>query len=224
MRIRFLITLVVLLVVPIVTTSVASGSHGTTIGTGFCKWAFYGERTIRYYVYPMLASHFPADMATRVSYGGFSWNAAGLNLQFEPTTNLNIAKNGGDYISYHNDENPSSPTAIADTGITPNTGCSFGQGGVPDSPIVRAYTRWRPSYYFHSDCVGSWCADNGYYDVHNVASHEFGHWFHMGHSGAPGHSTNTDATMHQSIAAGETKKRSLTSDDIAAGALEYGYR
>lgn len=95
-----------------------------------------------------------------------------------------------------------------------------------DVPRPRAVTSWDPDRRFRFDCRAagaSWRASNGYYDIHNVAAHEFGHWFHLGHSGDNNHSTNFDATMYCCQPLGEWKKRDLTSDDAAA-ALEYGYR
>lgn len=88
-------------------------------------------------------------------------------------------------------------------------------------------TSWDPDKRFYSDCraAGSaWCDANNYDDIHNVSAHEMGHWFHLGHSGDNNHTVNTSATMYGYIPEGEWRKRDLTTDDITAGAIVYGYR
>lgn len=88
-------------------------------------------------------------------------------------------------------------------------------------------TSWDPDKRFYSDCraAGSaWCDANNYDDIHNVSAHEMGHWFHPGHSGDNNHTVNTSATMYGYIPEGEWRRRDLTTDDITAGAIVYGYR
>jgi hypothetical protein len=64
---------------------------------------------------------------------------------------------------------------------------------------------------FNSDLGALWSTsgDLFHYDVQSVAAHEFGHWLSLGHS------SNWDATMYYRTPIGETKKRTLHSDDIA---------
>lgn len=62
---------------------------------------------------------------------------------------------------------------------------------------------------FNSDKSWSTTGASGYFDVQSAATHEFGHWLSLGHS------SNTEATMYSTMSTGETKKRSLHSDDIA---------
>lgn len=63
---------------------------------------------------------------------------------------------------------------------------------------------------FNKDLGALWSTsgEQYQYDVQSVATHEFGHWLSLGHS------AYTDATMYYSTSMGETKKRTLHSDDI----------
>jgi len=45
--------------------------------------------------------------------------------------------------------------------------------------------------------------------VQSVAAHEFGHWLSLDHS------SNTEATMYYRTGLGDTKQRTLNSDDIS---------
>ena len=54
------------------------------------------------------------------------------------------------------------------------------------------------------------------YDLQSCLTHEFGHWAPLSDVASP-----TDATMYQTMAKGETKKRTLASDDIAG--VRYCY-
>lgn len=60
---------------------------------------------------------------------------------------------------------------------------------------------------------------SGYYDVQSVAAHEFGHWLKLGDLSGSSH---VDKTMYYGTGKGETKKRTLHSDDIAGIKWIYG--
>ncbi len=72
----------------------------------------------------------------------------------------------------------------------------------------------------HTDCRvrfnTSWgwstSGEAGKLDVQNIATHELGHWLLLGDLYGAG---DTEKTMYGSTAYGETKKRTLESDDIA---------
>jgi hypothetical protein len=66
--------------------------------------------------------------------------------------------------------------------------------------------------YFNKRKSWSTSGEPGYYDVQNVATHEFGHWLDLNDLSD---SSDTEKTMYYSISYGELKKRSLESDDIA---------
>ena len=94
--------------------------------------------------------------------------------------------------------------------------------GSGSSTLARA-TWWYTGNYitkatieFNSDKSWSTSGESGKFDVQSVATHEFGHWLSLGHS------SNTDATMYAYIDPGETKKRTLHSDDIAGIKYIYG--
>lgn len=61
---------------------------------------------------------------------------------------------------------------------------------------------------FNKNLVWSTSGESGKFDVQNIATHEFGHWLCLGHS------SDTEATMYKNAAAGETKRRTLNTDDI----------
>lgn len=78
---------------------------------------------------------------------------------------------------------------------------------------------------FNSD--KSWNTASAYcpsalYDVQDVAAHEFGHTVKLDHPKVNGVYVYPDATMYYSIALGETKKRTLWSDDINGIRSVYG--
>jgi hypothetical protein len=62
----------------------------------------------------------------------------------------------------------------------------------------------------------SWSVGGASYDIQNSATHEVGHF------GGLGHSSDPDATMYARTIASETKKRSLSSDDVAGLDALYG--
>lgn len=62
---------------------------------------------------------------------------------------------------------------------------------------------------FNANVVWSTSGEKNKVDVQSVATHEFGHWLSLGHS------SNSDATMYNSVIMGDTKQRSLHSDDIS---------
>lgn len=63
---------------------------------------------------------------------------------------------------------------------------------------------------FNSDYGALWSTSGQalHYDVQSVAAHEFGHWLSLDHS------SDTEATMYYRTGLGETKKRTVNSDDI----------
>lgn len=65
-----------------------------------------------------------------------------------------------------------------------------------------------------NDLVYTWSSsgESGKMDVQNSATHEFGHWLCLGDLYDPG---DSEKTMYAYSSLGETKKRSLHSDDIA---------
>lgn len=229
MSYRHLTLLIVFLLLPAtLSLSGANATHGTSVGTSFCKWDFPWTtgQSVKYWVSSTFAGpQFPGgfdDAVARVSYGAGTWNDWGFNLHFSLAESTSEAANGYGRVSQHVVATPPNSGSIASVFIYPNTNCNREIG----RPIQQAVTSWNPNFRFFSDCRAAettWCRDNGYHDIHNVAAHEFGHWFHLGHSPADSsHATNQNATMYGYISLGEWKKRDLTSDDIYAGTLEYG--
>jgi hypothetical protein len=81
---------------------------------------------------------------------------------------------------------------LAVTARTPLTG----------NPITDMDTTFNTSYTWST--TGSPTA----YDVESAAAHELGHWLRLLHS------SDTDATMYATMPVGETKKRTLETDDL----------
>lgn len=73
------------------------------------------------------------------------------------------------------------------------------------STIIDSDTNFN-TYYSWSTSGNACC-----YDVQNVATHELGHWLSLNDLYGSG---DTEKTMYYSASAGETKKRTLASDDI----------
>jgi hypothetical protein len=65
--------------------------------------------------------------------------------------------------------------------------------------------------YFNSYYSWSTSGEAGKYDVKNVATHEFGHWLMLNDLYGGG---DTEKTMYGYVSTGETKKRTLETDDI----------
>jgi hypothetical protein len=62
----------------------------------------------------------------------------------------------------------------------------------------------------------TWGVGGDDYDIENTATHEVGHFSGLGHSADP------EATMYAKSSVGQTKKRTLESDDIAGLEALYG--
>ncbi len=203
-------------------------SHGTSVGTTFCKWGFPWPRTVYYYVsssigWPNFIQGGGPSFADRISYGGNTWNGWNFNLSFQKTTSTSVARNGHPTLVSQHYLGNTANNVVASVSISPPSNCNLDQG----NPIVQSVMKWDPDYYFYTDCKATgtaWCQSQGYYDIHNVSSHEFGHWFHLGHSGDNNHASNSETTMYPTFALGEWKKRDLTADDIYAAYIMYGYR
>lgn len=179
----------------------------------FCKWDFPWPRTIWYWVNTG-AGQFSTDLANRVQYGGNTWTEAGYNLKLERTLNRDNATNYSELYKGTLDS-----TYIALTRVSPSSNCNRDTG----NPITRVEVIWNLSKRFYSDCLGSgsYCQNNGYYDTHDVAAHEFGHWFviYDETSGA-----DASDTMYQFMNYGDTFRRSLAQHDRDTAWVMYGCR
>jgi hypothetical protein len=77
---------------------------------------------------------------------------------------------------------------------------------------------------FYYDCLAagqSWCVSNNYYGIHNIAAHEFGHWFHLLDTYSS--SDNLD-TMYGYSYTGEVQQRTPTAHDLDEAWIMYGCR
>lgn len=90
--------------------------------------------------------------------------------------------------------------------------------GLSENTLARTWTYYsgdsisKCETYFNNNKIWSTSGESGKYDVRSVATHEFGHWLDLYDLY---NSTDTEKTMYYQTAAGETKKQTLDSDDIA---------
>lgn len=188
-------------VAPFVAPREAAADDNTT----FCKWGFPWPREIYFWVNDW---HFDAGQANAIQYGGESWWGANANLWFVR-----------DYGAGYNGEVRRGPVQaghIAETGTT-TIDCNVDAG----RPITWAYTVYDQAGRFYADCLAigqQWCRDNQYYDVHNVSTHEFGHWVWLNHTG------DTGASMHCCIGWGDVNKRDINWHDGQSVRIMYGSR
>jgi hypothetical protein len=70
--------------------------------------------------------------------------------------------------------------------------------------------------HLFTDVAAAQSRSGTFYDLENVLTHEFGHWF-----GLDEDYMNTEATMYAYVYPGETKKRDLAQSDITAVQLAY---
>ena len=198
--------LVIVLAVFILSTAIPSQVRATDFATA-CKWGFPWPRTVSYYV-----GNFTSTEAGWVANGASPWNNAGFNLSFSRTFSS--------ILDYHR---KGAVENWGNLGETYTFRADYSRPCNPDigNPLTRVYTIYNEGIRWNNCSPGgeAWCAANSYYDLTNVAAHEFGHWFHLGHP-----TSDLEATMDGGIALGETKKRTLNSHDIDSARVMYGYR
>lgn len=205
-QVRAFLVLVLLFTAMFLTPSVAPRKVSADDNTTLCKWGFPWPRQIKFYV----TNSFTASEANAVQYGGESWYAANANLWFV---------RGYADINGEVRRGPVGPGRIAETG-TNTVDCNVDAG----RPITWAYTVYDQYGRFYPDCLAvgqQWCIDNQYFDIHNISTHEFGHWFWMNHTDPSG---DTEASMHCCAGWGEVKKRDITSHDSNSARIMYGSR
>ncbi len=188
----------------------ASATHNSTD----CKWDFPWPRTISYYIQTG-AGQFTSAEADRVEYGNSTWTEGGFNLLFTRVGNPAWATN---YTMHYKGD--AEVGVIAWTRVSPHLNCDRDA----NDPITRAETVWSNTKNFNLDCLAagpSNCVSNEEYDIHNVSTHEVGHWFRMADETA---ASETAHTMYYQIGYGEYYKRSLHQHDKDSAWIMYGCR
>jgi hypothetical protein len=197
----------------------AEATHNTTN----CKWPFPWPADVYYWIDqgPDQNWQFTATEAERVEFGGNTWTNGGFNFLFH-RVDFSWESSGGDYgwtTWIGRDEVPDGYAAVAGRHYVGST-CNVDTGNY----LTAANIRFNQNRDFHIDCLaaGDHCQIEQEHDIHNVASHEFGHWVYLGDIDEP----NFDyATMyHQITEWGETQKRSLSWYDDWGAEVMYGYR
>lgn len=190
-----------------------------------CKWDFPWPRRVNYIIYTG-SYHFTVGEADHVQYGANVWWDVGSNLMLERVwEGWRTTNNSRAYKQYLN--NPDGTPAG-------NPAITVVYHGSPDCnrdagrPITKAETPFNSHFRWHDDCLRAWeengynwCQANDYWDVQEVAAHEFGHWFFIGDHQFE---WRWDETMYNIILDGETWRRSLHQHDIDMALIMYGRR
>ncbi|CAN5698960.1 hypothetical protein BH24CHL1_BH24CHL1_09100 [soil metagenome] len=224
----------VMLAIGIIPLFFMSVGAQATDQTSQCKWDFPWPRTVYYYI-DTTPGHFTSSEATRVSYGPNTWSEGGFNLKFTRVYNKTSAtyyrpprENYYYYTTVQkgfvsNDPLASAAAYVMDsTGavhyITSTSSCNRDAG----RPIRQVTTVFNTNTNFYLDCKSAFshCNANDLVDIHNTSSHEFGHWFFLGHTG----SNYVSDTMYRTSGFGEWTKRDLASHDWTSARAMYGCR
>lgn len=167
----------------------------------------------------LLVSTLLPSRAAAYSYAGMKWSQgyANFNLDiagWDPNQIITPSYAWTDagarfYFKYRGN-------SIYHGGDGQNTVTRFKLGS---SALAVTYIRWSGSSVVEVDTVinmdySNWSSTGqaGYYDIQNVMTHEFGHWLVL--KDLYNWITDGQKTMYGSAGTGETKKRSLESDDI----------
>lgn len=168
------------------------------------------------------------DLSWRITQVPFAKNSAGT-----PDTSGELAAVDSGFASWNqacgvNYGVQSNTSAVGDPSNTDgrnivswvNSGWSYGAGTIAvtftfynpnDGEIGEADMLMNGDDYFWTTSTSN--ADT---DVEAITAHEAGHFLGLDHTGT------SEATMYATVEPGETKKRSLHSDDIAGGQFLYG--
>ena len=176
--------------------------------TGVWAYSYSGNRwsgtSVNYYI----NSSFASSVRTSMRSADATWDAAGsgspFRFYYQSTTsrNPNVWAGSCDAhndVGYYNNGNTGVPAAT----YTDSSGS--GSTIVENDTTFNTYYSWSTS------------GASGSFDVRSVMTHEFGHWLRLldlWSSGSPSNcGSSSESTMCGSIATGETRKRSLATDD-----------
>lgn len=153
------------------------------------------------------------SLASAYSYAGVKWSTNGTTVDFGspsiPSSWITPIAQG--MTPWNNATSPFSFSA--GTSNNDITVSNLGAGG----PLALTTVTYVGSTITDTDLAFnnyySWSTSGavGYYDVQNVATHEFGHFLMLNDLYGGG---DTEKTMYGYIGTGETKKRSLDADDL----------
>lgn len=161
----------------------------------------------------MISLLIPVFLAHSYIYNGVKWSTNSVTVDFGsasiPSTWVTPIAQG--ITPWNNASSPFTFSAgSSNNDITVSnlgTGSALAIATVASSGSTISYV----DLVFNSSFTWSTSGESGKYDVRNVATHEFGHFLSLADlSGG----SDTEKTMYFSSDTGETKKRSLHSDDI----------
>jgi len=157
-------------------------------------YSYSGYMWKSHHPYIQKGSTIPSSWSSALTASTNTWDNAGANFSFHWGQ---TAVNKLNYKSFY----PTSTLGI--TFPVPNA----------DGYLGSCYTN------FNSNVVWSTSGESGKFDVQNVATHELGHWLNLLDLYDSG---STEKTMYGYTSTGETKQRTLESDDIAGIKSIYG--
>lgn len=181
----------------------------------WCKWPWPWPTTVNYEI---VSSHFTADHANRIQYGGNAWSEGNFNLILQ----RDLYGSRPNRVVKGNPD-PSRPNVIARTAVGV-IDCHVDPSPQPYRTITQITTTFHNNVNWYSDCLAAgptYCQTNNMYDLHNVAAHEFGHWFFLLDTYD---SADSADTMFGWISFGETLKRTLNWHDRHQAWVMYGCR
>lgn len=170
------------------------------VGGAGSSWAYsysgykWSGTSVTYYVDASL----PAATVTAIKSSDATWDAAGSKFRFSYGGTKSVCDGTSQVFSY-------------DGGSTGSVGVTsvYASG----STVTMIYTNLNSHY---SLTVGGSATS---YDIQNTMTHEFGHWLVLADLYSAGSSSYT---MYYTESKGETKKRSLESDDKNGIKAIYG--
>lgn len=196
-------------------------SAGATHNATSCKWDFPWPHQVEYWIEQGTdpTTTLTSAEATRVSYGPATWSEGNFNLYFTRVSTAGQSEGGNSFIAKGTIENPNAAaeTYSAHYG-TAGSNCNVDQGRA----LAWTYTVFDQYASWNLDCNAnhSTCITYDQFDLHDIASHELGHWFAMGDiSDSP-----STATMWYAASAGEYYKRDLDQHDKDSAWVMYGCR
>ena len=162
----------------------------------------WSQRPVSYFVNSANLDLPASAVEAAVRAGADTWHTqTNASFSFEFAGQSTLTTTTYDAVNLVVFRNASSGSAIATTYWWSNS------SGIVDADIVF----WDEAFQFFSGSTG---CSSGFY-IEDVAAHEFGHALGLGHSTSP------NATMYPSVAACDTRNRTLDADDIAGVVALY---
>jgi hypothetical protein len=164
---------------------------------------------------------FTSTPVSAYSYSGYRWLGTSTSYYWDSSTPSDWHSSVNNAANTWN--NAGSQFRFSESGSSSNKifKGSLGSSGpiAQSSATVLLSILIYDSITFNSDYTWSTSGQSGSYDVQNIATHEFGHWLDLNDISC---GYDSEKTMYYVASTGETKKRTLESDDIDGIKYIYG--